>query len=88
MKKPHFRWNDWEIREPKLEIYVIFGHCLRCFEKFLAYAVFLQNFIVVRHQMALKMPFVFIFMHASASFSDREILGIFVEPLIANYASS
>ena len=44
-KKPHFRWNKRaEIRND------VTNFC--CFEKLLAYALFLPSFIVVRHQMA------------------------------------
>ena len=56
-KKPHFRWNEWEIREPELEMmsyldnaYDVTDFC--CFEKFLAYTLFSPSFIVVRHQIA------------------------------------
>ena len=57
-KKLIFDGTSGKIREPKLEmtsysdngfdVTDFFG----CFEKFLAYAVFLPGFVVVRHQMA------------------------------------
>ena len=57
-EKPHFRWNEWEIREPKLEMTSYSDNAYDVtnffcsFEKFFAYTVFLPSFIVVRHQMA------------------------------------
>ena len=49
MEKPYFRWNAWagQFLDNAYEVTIF---C--CFEKFLAYTLFLLSFIVVRHQMA------------------------------------
>ena len=58
MKNLIFDGTSGKIMEPNLEMtpysdnaYDV-TNCFGCFEKFLAYTVFLPSFIVVRHQMA------------------------------------